>query len=264
MYGTVEHTEQLAPRMVRVVLGGEGLDGFPTPDDTDAYVNLLFVPPDAGYAAPFDLDEARARPRVERPIGRRYTVRAWDPEQRRLTIDFVVHGDVGIAGPWAMAAQPGDRIQFAGPSSGYAPDPDADWHLMAGDESALPAIAASLERVPAGRPAMTVLVVDGLDHELDLACGGELSLTWLHRHDHPGDTDLLVSAVGALDFPEGQVDVFVHGEAGETRAVLRHLLGERGIEKASTSISPYWRRSFTDERWREVKADWLAEVEADI
>ena len=75
------------------------------------------------------------------------TVRAWDDDQRELTIDFVVHGDRGYAGPWAQRAQPGDCLQFRGPSGAYAPDPDAAWHLMAGDESALPAIGASLEGV---------------------------------------------------------------------------------------------------------------------
>lgn len=139
--------------MVRVMLGGSGLDGFTPTPWTDQYVNALFVPDGVTYSAPFDLDAARASPTGQRPMGRRYTVRSWDPDTRVLTIDFVVHGDDGIAGRWAQAAQPGNRLQILGPSGAYAPDPDADWHLMVGDESALPAIAASLEQVPVGRPA---------------------------------------------------------------------------------------------------------------
>lgn len=261
MHGRVEHVEQLTPDMVRVVLGGEGLADFATPEWTDAYVNVLFLPPDSPYEVPFDAEWARSLPRDQWPRPRRYSVRAWDPEQRQLTIDFVVHGDSGVAGPWAANAQPGDLLQMRGPSGAYSPDPAADWHLMVGDESALPAIAVSLERVPSGVPAICVGLVDGPAHELELHCPGKLELTWLHRD---GTEEQLARAVEKLDFPSGQVHAFVHGEAAETRAVRRHLLGERGMAREAISVSPYWKRTMTDERWREIKRDWLREVEQDV
>jgi NADPH-dependent ferric siderophore reductase len=93
-------------------------------------------------------------PTDQQPVRRRYTVRTWDPVAGRLTLDFVVHGDSGVAGPWAAAVHPGEVLVFTGPSGGYRPDPDADWHLMVGDESAVPAIAASLEALPAGARAV--------------------------------------------------------------------------------------------------------------
>ena len=71
-------------------------------------------------------------------------MRAWDAERSLLTLDFVVHGDEGVAGPWAAAAKPGDVLQLTGPGGAYTPDPDAAWHLMVGDLSVLPAIGASL------------------------------------------------------------------------------------------------------------------------
>ena len=71
---------------------------------------------------------------------------------QQLTIDFVVHGDVGVAGPWARTAQPGDELDLVGPGGAYTPDPDADWHLLAGDASVIPAISASLPRIPRARP----------------------------------------------------------------------------------------------------------------
>ena len=132
---------------------------------------------------------------------------------------------------------------------------------MAGDESALPAIAASLEKVPEGRPCVALVVVDDREHEPDV---GALDITWLHRSSAANPADLLTDTVAGLDLPEGRVDVFVHGEAGEVRAVRKHLLGDRGIPKEQTSISPYWRRDHTDECWREIKRDWLAEVEQDV
>ena len=264
MHGEVVEVVRLAPRLVRVVLGGDGLDGFASTPYTDQYVNALFVPSGAPYTVPFDLDAVRALPAELRPVGRRYTIRSWDPVDRLVAIDFVVHGDTGVAGRWAHNATPGDRLQFVGPTGAYVPDTTADWHLMVGDESALPAIAASLERVPAGIPARAVLVVDGPADEIPLDCPGRLEVMWVHRDSEPGNHELLPRAVGALELPIGRVHAFVHGEASEVRAVRTLLLGGRGIPREWTSISPYWRRDFTDESWREVKSAWLAEVEADV
>jgi NADPH-dependent ferric siderophore reductase len=260
LFGEVIEAEFLTPGLRRVVLGGEGLAGFAAVPWTDQYVNALFVSPGAPWTVPFDLEAARAGAPEHRPRGRRYTVRRWDPAGGLLTIDFVVHGE-GLAGRWADGAVPGDRLQVIGPSGAYAPDPDADWHLMVGDESALPAIAASLERVPPGRPVLAVLVVDDADHELDLSTPGSLQATWVHRRSGPGG---LVDAVERQVFPDGRADVFVHGEAAEVRAVRRHLLGERALPREGTSISPYWRRGHTDEKWREVKGEWLAASELDL
>lgn len=261
-HGRVEMVERITPRLVRVVLGGEGLEGFEPTDSTDQYVNVVFPPEGAPYRVPFDVDEARSSD--HRPLGRRYTIRAWDPETRRVSIDFVVHGDVGVAGRWANHAQPGDLLQFTGPSGGYRPDPEADWYLMVGDESALPAIAASLEQVPSGRPVLAVLLVDDEAHELALDTPGALAVHWVHRLDGDDPSGRFLATVSALDLPTGRVSAFVHGEAAETRAVRKHLLGERGLPREAVSVSPYWRRGQTDEAWREVKREWMAEVERDV
>jgi NADPH-dependent ferric siderophore reductase len=263
MHGEVIETVRLTPSLVRVVLGGDGLDGFAPTPYSDQYVNALFVPDGAPYTVPFDLEAAQSGPPEHRPRGRRYTIRWWDPETRALAIDFVVHGDVGYAGRWAAAARAGDRLQFVGPSGGYAPDPDADAYLMVGDESALPAIAASLEQVRAGAPAVAVLVVDGPQGELPLESPGELTTHWIHRTHTAEDLERVVAAVTALPPLPARLDVFVHGEAGEIRAVRRHLVAERGVDRAGASISPYWRRGDTDEAWREHKREWVAEMQAD-
>jgi NADPH-dependent ferric siderophore reductase len=263
VYGDVEEVIKLTPSLVRIVLGGDGLAGFEPTPFTDQYVNALFIPDGAPYSVPFDLDAARAATKEHRPVGRRYTIRWWDPAARRVAIDFVVHGDIGVAGRWANHAEVGDRLQMVGPTGGYAPSQTADWHLMVGDESALPAIAASLEQVRPGVAVVVVAVVDGPDHELDLDCQGDAKVVWVHRRSDPGNHGLLPAAVEAVEFPGGTVDVFVHGEASEVRAVRRHLVAERAIPKAGASISPYWRRDFTDEAWREVKADWVAEMNSE-
>jgi NADPH-dependent ferric siderophore reductase len=223
----VEDVQRLTPRMLRIVFGGEGLAGFPAGEFTDHYVKLQF-PSGEG----------------ERPRVRTYTVREWDGE--RLTIDFVVHGDEGVAGPWALSARPGDTLELMGPGGAYAPDASADWHLMVGDPSVVPAISASLARVPEGRLVHVLLQAEPGD-EQELASPGDLRVQWLH-----GDGDeLLADAVRVLDFPAGALDAFVHGEASSVRALRRHLLGERGLPR-------------TEEGWREDKPEWNRLVEADL
>jgi NADPH-dependent ferric siderophore reductase len=257
----VEAVRRLTPHLIRVVVGGEDLDGFAVGEFTDHYVKLQIPPPGAPYAAPFDAEDLRARlPREQWPRTRTFTVRHWDGERSLLTLDFVDHGDSGVAGPWAAAARPGDRLQLMGPGGAYTPDPAADWHLMVGDESVLPAIAASLVRVPAGVPVHVVVEVGGPEDEIALETPGDLRLTWLHRN---GAGDRLLDAVRALAFPDGSVHAFVHGEASAVRAVRRHLVVERGVPREALSVSGYWKRGRTDEGWREDKAEWKRLVAAD-
>jgi NADPH-dependent ferric siderophore reductase len=257
----VEAVRRLTPHLIRVVVGGEDLDGFVVGEFTDHYVKLQIPPPGAPYTAPFDAEDLRARlPREQWPRTRTFTVRHWDGERNLLTLDFVDHGDSGVAGPWAAAARPGDRLQLMGPGGAYTPDPAADWHLMVGDESVLPAIAASLVRVPAGVPVHVVVEVGGPEDEIALETPGDLRLTWLHRN---GAGDRLLDAVRALAFPDGSVHAFVHGEASAVRAVRRHLVVERGVPREALSVSGYWKRGRTDEGWREDKAEWKRLVAAD-
>lgn len=266
MYGEVTLVEDLSPRMKRITFGGPGLAEFATSGATDEYVNALFIPDGAPYSVPFDVDAARSLDDATlRPRGRRYSIRSHDAAS--VVIDFVVHGDVGYAGRWANHAQPGDLLQMVGPSGGYHPSPDADWYLMVGDESALPAIARSLEAVPSGVPAIAVVVVDDAASEIDLSSPADLRLRWIHRSaegdEHGSCADRLVTVLAAIDVPAGEPSVFVHGEAAEVRAVRRHLVADRGIERDGASISPYWRRGQNDEAWREVKRQFVTDMEAE-
>ncbi|MFJ8587050.1 siderophore-interacting protein [Streptomyces sp. NPDC093595] len=257
----VVRTERLTPHMVRVVLGGEGLSAFTTGEYTDHYIKLLFAAPGVSYPEPFDMERIREEfPRDQWPTTRTYTVRAWDAEQRELTVDFVVHGDEGLAGPWAARAEAGETVRFLGPGGGYAPDPAADWHLLVGDESALPAIAASLERLPEGAVGHALIEVETPADEQKLTAPSGVELRWLHRGARPVG-EALLAAVEELDFPSGDVHAFVHGEAGFVKELRRHLRLERGIPRERLSISGYWRLGQTDEAWRAVKRDWNAQVE---
>jgi NADPH-dependent ferric siderophore reductase len=191
---------------------------------------------------------------------RSYTVRAFDADARELTLDFVVHGDTGIAGPWALAARPGDELLLLGPGGGYEPAPGAGRHLLAGDLSALPAVAVALERLPHDAVGHVVLEVHGPDDELPLTAPPAVEVRWVHQgDDRPGSR--LVDAVRALPWPDDDVHAFVHGEAGAVRRLRRHLRLERGLDLDRLSISGYWRLGVDDEGWRAGKREWNAAVE---
>ncbi|SFL13340.1 siderophore-interacting protein [Streptomyces pini] len=259
----VVRTRRLSPGMVRVVLGGQSLAGFPAGAYTDHYVKLLFPAEGVRYPEPFDLADIRARlPRDQWPVTRTYTVRAWDAQACELTVDFVVHGDEGLAGPWAARAEPGEEVLFLGPGGGYRPSPEADWHLLVADESALPAVAASLEAVPGGAPVHAFVEVAGPEEEQDLALPPNAGLRWLHRGSGRVGARL-VEAVRALDFPPGDVQAFVHGEAGWVRELRRHLRTERGVPRERLSVSGYWRLGHDEDGWQASKREWNARVEAE-
>ncbi|WP_327701950.1 siderophore-interacting protein [Streptomyces decoyicus] len=259
----VQRTEQLTPHMVRVVLGGEGLGEFTAGEFSDHYVKLVFPLPGVQYPEPFDIAQIRAEfPRNRWPRTRTYTVRTWDPTTRELTVDFVVHGDEGVAGPWAAAAKPGEEIFLLGPGGAYVPEAGADWHLLAGDESALPAIAASLARMPAGVPVHAFLEVAGPEERQELEVPAGAEIRWLYRGAAPVGREL-VAAVRALEFPAGQVQAFVHGEAGFVKELRRLLRVERDIPREALSISGYWRTGHDEDGWQAAKRDWNQQVEAE-
>ncbi|MFI0797095.1 siderophore-interacting protein [Micromonospora rubida] len=259
----VLRTERPTPHLVRLVLGGEELTGLPVGEYTDYYVKLVFPPSGVTYQEPVDLAAIRRDlPPEQWPRLRAYTLRAWDPLAGELTIDIVHHGEVGVAGPWAARLRPGDPVMFVGPGGAYAPSPEADWHLLVGDESALPAIAAALERLPVDAPAKVFVEVADAADEQPLPSPGAVELTWLHRGDRPVG-EALVTAVTALDFPLGDVHAFVHGEATFVRELRRLLRVERAVPRERLSISGYWRRGMDDEGWRSSKADWNRQVEAE-
>ncbi|GAA0357899.1 siderophore-interacting protein [Actinoallomurus spadix] len=259
--GRVERVERLTPHLIRVVIGGDGLAGFAAGEYTDHYVKILFPVPGVEYPEPFDMEAVRRDlPRDQWPRQRSYTVRSWDAEARELAIDFVYHGDYGLAGPWAARVRPGEEVLFLGPGGAYAPNEKADWHLLVGDESALPAIAASLERLSEDATARVFVEVAGAEDEVPLAAPGDTRITWLHRGAAEVG-DALVEAVRDLEFPPGEVHAFVHGEAGFVKRLRRHLRLERGLSMDQLSISGYWRLGADDEGWRASKADWNRRIE---
>jgi NADPH-dependent ferric siderophore reductase len=270
----VVRTEQVSPHIVRVVLGGNGFGTFVANEFTDAYCKILFVREDVDVAAlpaPLTLNSFQTLPPDRQPVIRTLTVRWTDPGERQIAIDVVVHGEHGVAGPWASTVQPGRPVYLMGPSGAYAPDPSADWHLLAGDESALPAIAAALEALPADATARVFIEVAGPDDEIELRSAADVEIKWIYRGgradlvpgDRAGDHAPLIDAVKEATWLPGQVQVFIHGEAQAVMHNLRpYIRKERGVDAKRVSISGYWRRGRTEETFRQWKAE-LAAAEAD-
>jgi NADPH-dependent ferric siderophore reductase len=173
---------------------------------------------------------------------RRYTIRSLDRAAASLDIDVVLHGD-GPAAAWAASCQPGQRIEAIGPRGKVTVQPDAEWHLFAGDDSAMPASLAMAESLPTPEEALVVLEVDGVDdhqpaHALD---GRPIGVHWVHRAGaDPASSAKLVAALNALELPAGRGHAYL---AGELRVVaeMRRTLLQRGLTTAQISAKPYWR-----------------------
>ncbi|OBI87301.1 siderophore-interacting protein [Mycobacterium asiaticum] len=269
----VVSTEELTPHMVRVVLGANNFEAFVPSKFTDSYVKLVFVSDGVDLQElpqPLTMDSFADLPAEQRPPVRTLTVRRVDEEAGQITLDIAVHGEHGVAGQWAAAVQPGEPIHLMGPSGAYKPDPTADWHLLAGDESALPAIAAALEALPETAVGKAFIEVAGPDDEIELIAPEGVEVNWVLRggradlvlEDRAGDHAPLIEAVTTAPWLPGQVHVFIHGEAQAVMHNLRpYIRKERGVEAQWASISGYWRRGRTEESFRQWKKE-LAEAEA--
>jgi NADPH-dependent ferric siderophore reductase len=252
---TVLRREQLSAHMVRIVAGGPGFADYVNNDFVDRYVKIVFPQPGVDYPRPLDLWAIReTMPREQWPHTRTYTVRWVDMAAGELAIDFVVHGDEGLAGPWAAAAQPGDTLIFTGPGGGYNPDPAADWYLLAGDEAALPAVAAVIESLPAHARGVAFIEV-GSDADVQaIAAPAGLELVWLQRGDVPaGESSQLVEAVRTAAWPEGRVNVFAHGERGYMKGLREVLFRERGLDRSQVSLSGYWAKGRVEDVFQAEK-----------
>lgn len=253
----------LTPAMRRVMFTGRDLHCLAERPYTDQYLKILFAPKGCDYRWPFDPDAIKATEPAEHwPVTRTYTVRDYDPRTNEMTIDFVVHGDEGLAGPWAARAVPGARIGFFGPGGGYAPDPAADSHLMVGDESAIPAIAAALDRLGDRARAAVYLEVDNPADELAISASPDVHVTWVHRQGRPHG-EPLAEAVRAAGPPAGDVQAFVHGNAEMIRRLRHHLFAELDFNRQRVSMSGYWRTGQTEDGWQAGKRAFNAQLEAE-
>jgi NADPH-dependent ferric siderophore reductase len=212
--GRVTATEQLTARMRRVTVQCDAMRGIVIRPAQD--VELLLREPSG------------------RRVKRRYTIRHSRPEAGELDLDVLLHGE-GAGSRWGAEAQPGDTVEFQGPR-GKLELRNAAWHVLCGDESALPAIAAITEALPDDERAVAVIEVQDATDELAVA--GDVR--WVHRGAHPAGTpDLLVPAAEQLQLPFAQAHGYLMGET-RSMVALRGLFEGRGMPHDAIFLKGYW------------------------
>ncbi|MFJ2620956.1 siderophore-interacting protein [Glutamicibacter sp. NPDC087344] len=234
--------EQIAPHLVRLTLGGPGFASFVDKPVTDRYIKILFAKPELGLTPPYDMEELREKlPLEDLPVRRTYTVRSSDAQAGTIDVDFVVHGDEGLAGPWARDAQIGDSVCFAGPGGLYYPQEEFDFHFLAGDETAIPAIAAALESMSEQMRGVAIIEVSGPEDEMELKAPAGVQIRWIHRNaEFDPQSTVLESAVREFPWPQGRVQVFAHGEREVSKKLRAYFYNERGVDRRDMSLSAYW------------------------
>jgi NADPH-dependent ferric siderophore reductase len=247
----------VTPAMRRITLGGLELaahtaaNGYPVAafrsDGFDDEFKIILKHPDA--AAPVGPTQAdgllnwpRDNPHM---LSRTYTVRRWDPVAGELDVDVVKHG-VGPASTWAYRVRPGERVQIAGPKSSSLHPEEIDWTLVAGDETALPAIGRWLEQWPGGARGQVFIEIGHLDHRQDLPIPDGVTLTWLSRNGaEPGTTTLLFDAIRKAPWWEGTAYAWVAGESLTLTPIRRWLKNEKNLTREQIDVTGYWRRQAT-------------------
>jgi NADPH-dependent ferric siderophore reductase len=235
----VRRLEHVSARMIRVALAGPEVEGL-TVQDPAASVRLLIPSPGTqALVMPswngneFLLGDGR------RPTIRTFTPRRVDPEALELDLEIVIHDD-GAVSEWAQTCEPGDPAAISGPGRGYAIDRGAPAFLLAGDESAIPAIGQLLEALPEATPVQVHIEVGHPDARLALPDHPHATVEWWDLSPGGSAGDALVAAVRGADLAPG-TRVWVAGEAAAVQLVRRHLFEDRGLPRAHASVRGYWK-----------------------
>lgn len=228
--------DPVTPNLTRVILAGDALEDFPTGFE-GGYVKLI-------------LDEA-----ADKPLMRSYTVRSFDLDRRQLTLEMVSHGDGGPAARWANRVGEGETITITGPGACQPIHTEADWFLLAGDMSALPAIRVNLERLPDDAAGHVVLeVIDEAD-KVDLTVPAGMQVDWVVNPDPEQDNSVLEDTVMALPWRDGAASVWVAGEFSAARALRQYFRHDKQIPRERMYVSCYWKIGTTDEGMKAAKRE---------
>lgn len=251
---SVQTVEEITPNLIRVTAGGDGFDAITNNDATDKYVKIMFADPQHGLTPPYDLADLRENSPEKLPRNRTYTVREINADEKWLSIDFVVHGDEGIAGPWAKATQPGDALVLVGAGGKYAPEAQSPWHLFIADHTAIPAVSSALEAMPAGAGGVILANVEHGEDRLLPEVPAGFAVMWVDSDE------ALIAAVRDLEWREGAPQVFAHGER-ETIKTIRKILKEREVPRESLSISAYWARGRAEDQFQAEKREPIGKID---
>lgn len=248
---TVLRIAEVTPNLRRVTFTGDQLGGFSPGEGAvvppfvssgfDDDINLIFpYPGETEPVLPHFVEGRWVAPPGRRPLGRHYTVRRHDPSTRELDVEFVRHG-VGVAASWAWRARPGDVLHLGGPSSSQSLPEGFDWLLVAGDDTAVPAVARLLEELPDAARAQVFLEVARASDRQTLRDLPGVTVRWLVRED-PG-APLLLDAVRSAGWWDGSAFAWVAGEQSVVRDLRRHLVDVRELPKDHIDFVGYWKRT---------------------
>jgi NADPH-dependent ferric siderophore reductase len=241
----VDQVDAVTPSLVRVTFTGEDLADFESASFDD-HIKLFFPAPgaDCPHMPSLGPQGLIFDPAQPRPVVRDFTPRRFDRATRELVIEFALH-EAGPATAWARQARAGQYLGVAGPRGSRVIPAGFDWHLLIGDDTALPAIARRLQELPATVQAIAVIEVADGAARIDLSSAASLHVVWCLR-EPAGAGDTLLQAVRTVPLPAGEGYVWAAGESGSIRAVRQHLLSERGIDKSRLHASGYWKRGTAD------------------
>ncbi|MGA6164032.1 siderophore-interacting protein [Amycolatopsis magusensis] len=248
----VSAVRRLTPHMARITFEV----ATTVPDvGPDQYVKLFFPVPGAERPVlPPSLDDGEvltwyrrylAMPDAERPPMRTYTVRAIRPSE--IDVDFVLH-DVGPASSWAERASAGDELIFLTPPHAlYTPPDDAEWQLLVGDESTIPAVGAIIESLPEDAVVRAYVEIgDRADEQTFDTAAKDVEITWIARDGRPHG-EAVLDAVRAAELPDGKAYSWLSGEASLVKFARRHLVRDRTFDKRAITFTGYWRQGKTEE-----------------
>lgn len=251
----VIRTRRLGPSLVRVTFAGADLHAFHS-DGCDQSLSIFLPHPgQTEPQVPLELGDGwwqgwRELPDDVRAVMRSYTLRALRRNPDEIDIDFVLHEPAGPASHWASRAAAGDRVLLLGPAIAdnrairFRPPQDTDLVVIWGDETAVPAVSAILEALPAGARARVWLEVHDAGDIQDLVTEAEAEITWLVEEDG-------LDAVRAAELPPAERPyVWIAGESGRVKALRRHFVGERGVDRRRVTFVGYWRQGMTEEQLR--------------
>lgn len=238
---TVLSKKFVSPNMLRVTLGGEGLEGFPA-GQQGGYIKLNLPNPD----------------KPGKMLVRTYTIRA--QREGELDVDFALHADTatGHAGPatdWAMNAQAGDSVLVGGPGPAK-PLPDAaDFYLVAGDMTALPAISVNLAALPATARGFVALEAMSEEDRVALSAPEGVEVRWLINPQPGSQPELLAGALREAGWPQGDVYAWAASEFSAMKALRSYLKDERGLGPDQLYISSYWKSGLNEDAHKLAKRE---------
>jgi NADPH-dependent ferric siderophore reductase len=235
----VRRIDQVSPRMVAITFAGADLDGFMVAAPAASVRLLLPSPGSRELVVPAWNGNEFLLPDGRRPTIRTLTPRGVDADANELLVDIVVHGG-GAASRWAAEAEPGELAAVSGPGRGYAIDRHATAFLVAGDETAIPAIGQLLESLPAETPVQVFIEVARPDGRLALPDHPRARVDWIDLPPGAPPGDALVAAVQAADLAPG-TRPWVAGEAAAVQRIRRHLFEDLGLPRGRASVRGYWK-----------------------